>query len=405
MEKNIIHFLSAAEDPILEIHLENGGQSRTGRPFPELFTRLPFSQVGAGRQNEERLWAVQFPALPDGSMRRFRIDLGNGQYDPPAASRRLYETPLDKIWLQDGAIFDYPPDAVISPSRVIKIPSFTGSLPARALYVYLPRGYDSESARRYPVLYIHDGQNCFEAFAADSFVGTLRADETADRLIAGGRMQECLIIGVSNGGSERIREYLPPYARFRPPAKRPPKRSKARALSPARRSTAMPIPGRADRTYYYYRDEVAPFIARRFRVLEDRASTATLGTSLGGVFSAFIAWEFPEFARQHACVSPAFRMTANVDGSVEIIERFRKGRPNDIRLWLDSGTRTTQRRGDDDMKNTLAARAALLEGGFVEGPYFRHYLDQEAIHRESAWAARLPLVLEFLLGYQFRPTQ
>lgn len=63
-----------------------------------------------------------------------------------------------------GEIFSYQPAPDVSPSRVIKLPAFTGSLPTRPLYIYLPRGYDEHLDRAYPVLYMHDGQNCFETF-------------------------------------------------------------------------------------------------------------------------------------------------------------------------------------------------------------------------------------------------
>ena len=83
-------------------------------------------------------------------------------------------------------------------------------------------------------------------------------------------------------------------------------------------------------------------------------------------------------------------------GKMETVERLRNGSPRDVRLWLDSGTLDAPGKGNDGMVDTRAARDALLENGYVEGPDFRYYLAKGAVHQESAWAARLHLVFQFL---------
>ncbi len=282
-----------------------------------------------------------------------------------------------------------PPEPNVSPSRVEKIFDFEGSLPTRALYLYLPAGYD-ESGAHYPVLYMHDGQNLFEAFVEDSYLGSWRADETADRLIRASRMRPCVIVGVSNGSEARLAEYLPPYASYTLPVPKGKRKGKGRKIP------LKPLQGRADETFAYYRDEIAPFVAANYRVLTGREHTATGGSSLGGLFSTYIAWEHPEFARGHAILSPSYWITRNGGGEMETVERLRRGKPRDLRLWLDSGTQDSPGKGDDGMADTQAARDALLKNGFEEGPDFRYYLDEGATHHEDAWAARLPGIFEFL---------
>jgi predicted alpha/beta superfamily hydrolase len=272
----------------------------------------------------------------------------------------------------------------IAASRVNKIPAFQGRLSRRPLYVYLPPGYDEQPDRHYPLLYMHDGQNCFERFVEDSYAGSWRIDETADRLIAQGVMRPCIIVGVSHGGTERIIEYLPPYATLQP------------------RVGNVPIPwpkaakGRADETFAYYRDDVAPYMRQHYRILEGRDQVATCGSSMGGLFSTYIAWEHPDFARHHAILSPSYRVTSNWRGVMETVERLGKGKPRPVRLWLDSGTQDAHGRGDDGAKNTLTARDALLANGYELGPDFHYLLDEGAGHNESAWAARMHQVLPFL---------
>jgi predicted alpha/beta superfamily hydrolase len=157
-----------------------------------------------------------------------------------------------------------------------------------------------------------------------------------------------------------------------------------------------PVPGRAAATLDFYRDEVAPFVAGRYRVLPGREQTATCGSSLGGLFSVYIAWEHTDFARHHAGLSTSFWITRDRSGKLETIERMRTGLRRDVRLWLDSGTLGSPGGGDDGQRETAEARAALLEAGYVEGVDFQCYFAEGATHSEGAWAARLPLVLQFL---------
>lgn len=272
-----------------------------------------------------------------------------------------------------------------SPSRVARIPRFTGSLPDRPLYIYLPPGYDDDEERRYPVLYMHDGQNVFEAFAQDSFNGTTWcADRSADRLIREERMRPALIVGVGNGKDHRMAEYLPPFMTLR-----------MRTGPKGRRQ----IPGKADQVAAYYIEEVAPFIASTYRTLPGREHVATCGSSMGGLLSAYFAWEHTDFARHHGVISPSFWLTRNQEGGLEILERIAMAARPDVRIWLDSGTLDstgTNAYGDDGKALTIQARNLLMEKGFVIGRDFCYFLDDGAAHTEAAWARRMPLILEFL---------
>ncbi|MEJ2750796.1 MAG: alpha/beta hydrolase-fold protein, partial [Anaerolineae bacterium] len=176
-----------------------------------------------------------------------------------------------------------------------------------------------------------------------------------------------------------------PYARYQPEfVKRPPSRD------------VGPVNGRADQTFAYYRDDIVPYIQSQFRVLAGRENTATCGSSMGGLFSTYIAWEHPQFARQHAILSPAYWVEREKDGRLPTIERLRRQLPPDVRLWLDSGTQDTPGQGDDGLTETTAARDALLANGFSSGPDFQFFVDKGAIHHESAWANRLPRIFQFL---------
>lgn len=376
-------YLGHAYEPTLEIRQDD-----------DTVLRLPMSWVGSGRSADEGVWVAELSGLPPDGEWQFRIDLGDGRCEQPEFAP-FYTTTLRRVWFQDRQAFGYRPAPLVSPPRVVKLPEFGGRLSPRPLYLYLPRGHDEHTEKRYPVLYMHDGQNCFEAFVDDSYAGSWQADITANLLIRQGLMRECIIVGVSNGQEQRILEYLPPYARHLPPPRRPTRPAAPDEAAEQPQRPLRPVPGRAQHTAAYYR-EVAAYVERAYRGIADRDRRATCGSSMGGLLSVYLAWEHTDFARHHAALSPSFWITRNPDGTMEAVNRLRSLPRRDVRLWLDSGTRSTPTRGDDGMRDTQLARAALLAAGYVEGRDFVYYLDEGAIHSETAWAARLPLIFQFL---------
>lgn len=379
MSASVTFFNHAPRQPTLEIHY----------PLPEpnhLVEQLPFSLLPYQRRAGEYCWQVR-PNLPAHGEWHFRINLGDNTYFAPygMGSFAYYQTSLRQLWIQRGQLFDYEPPLAQSLSHVVKIPDFEGSLPRRPLYIYLPRGYYQHPDKRYPVIYMHDGQNCFDSWHGDSYAGTWRADRVADALIAQGKMQEVIIVGIGNSHDSRIAEYLwPTFTHY-------PRHSADGELHP--------IAGSADQTFRYYTEEVVPFIEQFYRVRRDRDGRATCGSSMGGLFSSYIAWEHPDFAAQHAALSPSFWITGKADDQFQhphVIEKFRHEAARPIRLWLDSGTRTMEHWGDDGMFNTIAARDALLANGYQLGHNLGYYLAEGACHNEAAWAARLAYVWQFL---------
>ncbi|MEZ4605226.1 MAG: alpha/beta hydrolase-fold protein [Deinococcales bacterium] len=272
----------------------------------------------------------------------------------------------------------YPPS--YPKGQVRKLHPFKG---ARALYLYLPPQFSYHQA--YPVIYMHDGQNCFEAFVQDSFSGSWRADEVADRLIHEKLMQPAIIVAISNGQQERLAEYLPPYVNFRLPAPRD--------------GIDMPaIQGKADELFEFYL-KVEAFLQTYYPVLKGREHRATCGSSMGGLFSTYLAWEQPDFAKHHAALSPSYWVTNDGTGHLLTLERIKNLPKRDIRLWLDSGEGTSNIPGKDDDNKfvTMEAREALLAAGYVEGVDFYYHLEKGARHSEAAWAKRLDRVFNFLL--------
>ena len=181
---------------------------------------------------------------------------------------------------------------------------FEGLLP-RDIIVWLPPGYDT-SSDRYPVLYMHDGQNIFDP-KTSSFGVDWQIDETLTRMIADGSCPPIIVVGIYNT-SERAADYLPGE--------------------------------QGERYSNFVCTRLKPFVDRKYRTDRSRAATAIGGSSAGGICAFRIAWENPEIFSKAICMSPAFKYQ-RPGGSyrVSYIEQFSKsGKPDPLPVfYLDNG--------------------------------------------------------------------
>jgi predicted alpha/beta superfamily hydrolase len=233
----------------------------------------------------------------------------------------------------------------------------------RDVLVWLPPGYDPDGDRRYPVLYMHDGQNLFDPDTAFQQGEHWRLGETAAALIAGGQIEPLLLVGIANTGTTRIEEYTPT---------RDPKLGG----------------GLADNYGRLIVEELKPMIDRTYRTRPDAASTGLGGSSLGGLVTLHLGFRHPRVFSRLAVLSPSVWWDRRV-----ILKTVRQTRPRPaLKIWVDMGT-AEGRRGLDDARSL---KAALVDGGWREGIDL-HYAEFEgATHSEAAWAARVGPMLQFL---------
>jgi predicted alpha/beta superfamily hydrolase len=232
----------------------------------------------------------------------------------------------------------------------------------RDLIVYTPPGYDQQSGRHYPVLYLHDGQNLFDG--ATSFIPgqDWHVGSTADHCIQSGAVEPLIIVGMYNTRA-RIREYTPTHV---------PKLGG----------------GRADRYAKFLIEEVKPFVDREYRTLSGPSHTGIGGSSLGGLVSLYLGLKYAHIFGKIAALSPS------VWWNQLVIHRFVQSmniqpRP---RIWLDIGTRE----GPRIVHEVEHFRDVLLEKGW-RLEYDLHYERVEgAEHNEAAWAQRVGPFLQFL---------
>ena len=233
----------------------------------------------------------------------------------------------------------------------------------RDVLVWLPPGYDTESGHRYPVLYMHDGQNLFDPETAFQKGEHWRVGETAAELIAAGQLEPLIIVGISNTGEERIHEYTP--------------------TRDARLGGGLA--GDYGRLIV---EDLKPLIDRTYRTLPDRQHTGLGGSSLGGLVTLHLGFTHPEVFSRLAVLSPSVWWDRRA-----ILTTVRHARPKPaVRLWVDMGT-AEGRRGLDDAR---LLKAALVGAGYIDG-FDLHYAEFEgATHSEGAWAARVGPMLTWL---------
>lgn len=252
--------------------------------------------------------------------------------------------------------------AAIRPGRLERIPAFASQIlgNTREVTVYLPAGYDEREEGSYPVLYMQDGQNLFDAHRAYVPGNHWRLQEAADAAIGERTAEPMIIVGIDHAGPARIDEYTPVAD---------PKHSGG---------------GRAGDYARFLLEELKPSIDAQFRTRPDAGSTGIGGSSLGGLVSLHVALKHPDVFRRAAVMSPSVWWGGRA--ILRDAEAF-DGPP--LRMWLDIGGRE----GLEALRDARELRDRIAAKGWTDFSYFE---DRRADHSERAWARRVRHALEFL---------
>jgi predicted alpha/beta superfamily hydrolase len=228
----------------------------------------------------------------------------------------------------------------------------------RDLIVLLPPSYNERKQKRYPVIYMHDGQNVFDPSTA--YIGVdWQIDEVADSLWRKGELAEFIVVGIYNS-PDRMEEY------------------------------ARTAKGEAYMNFIIH--VLKPFIDRTYRTLPDRQHTAVMGSSMGGLISFYLVWLHPEVFYQAACLSASF-LWKNGD-SLHMVKDD-NGTKKDIRIYFDNGSIG----GEGQMTPYYKMmRDLLVAKGFTLGEDLEYFYDEGADHSERAWAKRVWRPVKFMFG-------
>ena len=228
----------------------------------------------------------------------------------------------------------------------------------RDLTVYLPPSY-GRSDRRYPVLYMQDGQNLFDPEA--SFAGSWRVDLAMNQAAARGA--EGIVVGIPNAGEGRIAEYSP----F---------------------DTPEGGPARGRHYVIYMAETVKPLIDARFRTLPQRETTGVVGSSMGGLISLFAFFARPDVFGVVGAMSPSLWIAERAIFGLLDPMPYQPGR-----IYLDVGRLEGQATLDDARR----LRDLLEAKGYPPGEQLRYVEDRAGQHEEAAWSRRFRSALTFLL--------
>lgn len=329
----------------------------------------PMARAGAGRFPGEFLYRAAGVGQT-GELLTF-VPHGYAAGDPeekwdncPIAGLQNYFTRLDGFLLQDGQIYNYWPPTNRTASGIATNhinSSYTPQAPSRDIRVYTPRNYSQNPGKRYPVLYLHDGQNVFQPGGG---YGCWNAEISADNMISLGLMRETILVAVDNT-DQRLTEYLPPG------------------------DSTLYGAGTADRYLAFVLDNVMPFVNANYRTLTNRADTGVLGSSFGGVASLYFGFATNRFGRIGP-MSTSFWAIPNFYGRYVVT-----GDTSGLRIYTDMGTGE----GDvDEFDSLWQAYDQFLRDGHVPNDTLQIEVGCGHAHNEAAWAQRVYMPMIFLFN-------
>lgn len=227
----------------------------------------------------------------------------------------------------------------------------------RRISVLLPHNY-YESNKKYPVLYLHDGQNLFDEYAP---YGNWGVDKTLSRLASQG-FGDVIIVAIDHGGVLRIQELLP-Y------------------------TTPRYTDAEGDLYLRFMIDDLKPMIDSRFRVLPDRKSTGIGGSSLGGLISLYAGFEYPHIFGNMMIFSPSLWISEEIYRKAK---SFNPGGPTDIYLYA-GGMESANHYGQVlRLDNILQEKRKYDDFDII----FSH--NPSGQHKEIHWGQQFPLALKWL---------
>lgn len=236
----------------------------------------------------------------------------------------------------------------------------------RRIWLYLPPDYPT-SSKKYPVLYMHDGQNLFDQ--SGSFSGEWKVDESLNQLHAQGNWG-CIVVGIDNGGQYRLDEYSP-------------------------WTNPQYGGGQGDEYLDFLVNTLKPYIDANFRTLPGRATTGIAGSSMGGLISMYALAERQDVFSKAAIFSPAFWF-ADSEPANHVAAHAKQGT---ARVYFLAGA---DEENDGNQSNYVVedmqeVANAMMSAGF--GPSEKSFnVKSDGKHSEWFWAREFPYAYEWLFA-------
>ncbi len=234
----------------------------------------------------------------------------------------------------------------------------------RAIRVYLPGDYALQKSKRYPVLYMQDGQNCFDEFT--SAYGEWKVDETLDSIYQKTGMS-VIVVAIDNGNEHRIGEYNPYDSKFGK--------------------------GEGDAYMQFVVKQLKPFVDSAFRTLPQRNATWIAGSSMGGVISTYAVLQYPNVFGGAGIFSPAYWTAVPI---FDLAHKTTSALPK-TSLYFYAGELESNEMVGDEKK---------MEGEFAgkKNIVIRSRIEPQGKHQEKWWAYRFPEFVSFMLQVTNSPS-
>ena len=260
-------------------------------------------------------------------------------------------------------------------SRLITVENFhaTKLNNNRDLYIYLPPSYYKNTSKKYPVLYVQDGKGVF--YNSDWSKESLNMHLKADELISNGKIEEVIIVGISNIGEQRASEYAHWDG-----------------------VDGIFVKGKGALYEDFVISDVVPFIEKHFKAKTGRENTAIMGASLGGFVTFNIGMRNPEIFSKIAVQSPFLGW-----GEEQLLDKIREGEYKDkrnIKMWMDMGSAESE-----FMTVMRKVVNALLEKGYKPVDELAVFEMSGGKNSEGSWAERVDDILIYFYGEPGKPSQ
>jgi predicted alpha/beta superfamily hydrolase len=234
---------------------------------------------------------------------------------------------------------------------------------SRRVWIYLPPSYSS-SEKKYPVLYMHDGQNVFDDLT--SYSGEWGVDEALDTL--GVKTKECIVVAIDNGGDKRLNEYCPYDF----------------SLSGIWNNKKLEI-GEGRQYVDFLVKTLKPYIDKKYRTLKKKDNTFTAGSSMGGLISMYTILKYPKKFGGAGVFSPAFWVAPQLFDDVKS-----KGKKVKAKIYFYAGDEESQTMVPMTIK-------AFNEMHHVSKSKMEAVIRSGGKHNETRWRQEFPLFYEWMM--------
>ncbi|MEP7278152.1 MAG: alpha/beta hydrolase-fold protein [Bacteroidota bacterium] len=227
----------------------------------------------------------------------------------------------------------------------------------RRIWIYLPKGYNPVAAKKYPVLYMHDGQNLFDE--ATSFSGEWGIDETMDST-----SNACIVVGIDHGGPRRMNEYNP-------------------------NDTKQFGKGEGRAYLAFIVDNLKPFIDKNYRTLPDKLHTCMAGSSMGGLISFYAGLYYPRIFGALGVFSPSFWIAPEISNQLKQLAR--KSTHGSQCYYFYAG-------GDEGAALAPEMESVAGELKHAADPRILTIVNPGGKHNEPAWSAVFPAFYKWVFS-------